>query len=128
MKSQLITALVCLAFLSACSSFVGEKLLKIRMGSTVTEVTAADGDLVEPTPVKIQNDGLSSKSEYSMLISTLRAANNDNYWIYAFKDNKLIYWGYPYQFLRSEDKELRSFGEVATKYLVAKKYLKETLE
>ena len=128
MKTVILVACIFCVLLTSCSSFIGKKLLHIRKGNSTAEVMTADKDLVENAPVNISGEGLDPKSNYVLLISELQAADNENYLIYGFKDNKLFYWGYPYQFMRSDDRETRIFGELATKYLVDHKYLKATKE
>ena len=112
--------------LASCGTFVGEKMLHVRKGATMGEVSTADNDLVDKLAVVITGDGLESKAVYHLIISEMKAAGNENYWIYAFKDNKLFYWGYPYQFKRHEDNEIRIFGEYATQYMVKQELIKAT--
>ena len=122
----LILAIACLV--SSCSSFVSEKMLRIKKGSTIAEVYKFDKDILEKEAIVITNDALDKGTVYHLIVSEISAADNDNIWIYAFKNNQLFYWGYPYQFKRHANKEIQAFGEAAGEYLVKKEYLQATKE
>jgi hypothetical protein len=49
--------------------------------------------------------------------------NNDLYF-YAFKDEKLIYWGYPYQFRKNGTELIREIGDEAFSLVMNNQELK----
>jgi hypothetical protein len=53
----------------------------------------------------------------------MRSAAEENRWVYVFKDEKLLYWGYPYQLTRHPDDEIRIAGEVLAQELIKKEEL-----
>ena len=124
-KHILAASVICLASfcMASCSSFVGEKLLAVRMGSTVAEILKADVEIVNDESIVITAPDLESKSTYTLLVSKLKSAAKNNHWVYLFKNGRLLYWGYPYQFTRHEDNEIRIAGEALSKALVDKGYL-----
>lgn len=124
-KHILAASVICLASfcMASCSSFVGEKLLAVRMGSTVAEILKADEEIVNDESIVITAPDLESKSTYTLLVSKLKSAAKNNRWVYLFKNGRLLYWGYPYQFTRHEDDEIRIAGEALSKALVDKGYL-----
>ena len=118
-----IIAVAILCALGSCTSFIGEKLLTLHKGSTIAEVLKADDDIVDPVPLTITAPDLESKSAYGVLVSEIKSASKNNRWVYVFKNGTLLYWGYPYQFTRHSDAEIRIAGEAMIKVLVEKDYL-----
>ncbi len=116
---------ICCLFFASCSTFVAEKLLTIKRGVSVSEVIHADSDCQTATDIALKIPGLASNNaRYSLLVSTMAGPDNDEFWIYVFKNGKLLYWGYPYQFLRNEDTEIRLAGEEGVRYMVSHNIMK----
>lgn len=124
-KHILAASAICLASLclTSCTSFVGEKLLAVRKGATVAEILKVDDDIRSDDPIVITAPDLESKSTYTVLVSELKSAAKNNRWVYLFKNGTLLYWGYPYQFSRHENDEIRIAGDALSKSLVEKGYL-----
>ncbi|MFM8472861.1 MAG: hypothetical protein ACKOBV_04980 [Candidatus Kapaibacterium sp.] len=119
----LVSAIMFISASQSCTSFIGAKLLSLHTGSTVAEVLKADDDIVDPTPLRISAPDLESKSSYGVLVSEIKSAAKNNRWVYVFKNGELLYWGYPYQFTRHADAEIRTAGEAMVNLLVEKDFL-----
>ncbi|MFM2133508.1 MAG: hypothetical protein RL156_789 [Bacteroidota bacterium] len=109
--------------IQGCTSFVGEKLLPLRKGMAVNEVVDTDEMVDAKKVIALVSPDLDSKHKYTALLSSMRSAAEENRWVYVFKDEKLLYWGYPYQLTRHPDDEIRIAGEVLAQELIKKEDL-----
>jgi hypothetical protein len=127
-------AVVAVCFLSSCSPYVVsnyDDLAVFRKGMTTAEVDKIfdDDDLkslhtftVPNTPYVIKNT--------QVVVQFLRTTQNNpgfagtpgtvqtsyqsrfNTFRMLFKENKLVYWGFDYEFLQHPDAEIRNMGEM----------------
>ncbi len=129
MKQILIIALIlAVSGLTACKTYLYENMFDVQYGTSSAQVIKDESNLVDEKPVQLKGTNLDPNSTYTILFAKMRSTVMENYWVYGFKNDKLIYWGYPYQFLRNSDPEIRALGVEATKYLVNEEYLKATLQ
>jgi hypothetical protein len=102
-------------------------MLHIKKGSKVAEVYKADDKIKNLTAIVITSPDLPKDSTYHLAISEFpTASDRDVIWLYAFKNDQLFYWGYPYQFRRHSDKEINAFGEAAMRYMIEQKIMDTT--
>lgn len=58
--------------------------------------------------------------DYSCVLYTKSSDVDDNYYLTVFKNNNLLYWGYPFQFLISDDTLKYNLGVKISEILMDK--------
>ena len=118
----LIALLIPLFMISSCSfqmtKTVFEDIMNIRIGmdkaSALEIIDDDDGFYIindfEKDIFDISKKISSDKAKYEILIAKRFRSTNPEFYIFAFKDNKVLYWGYPNEFARENNKV---FEEIA---------------
>jgi hypothetical protein len=95
-------------FSSCISTFVEEERLYVRKGQSFEKVLSHG---INPKQT-FELIGVSKKYKSNIKVFKINmpTANvRDNYF-YAFRNDSLIFWGFPYKFLRHENEQLRDIA------------------
>ncbi len=57
-----------------------------------------------------------TKDEYVVFVTKIRGALEGELYYYAFKNDRLLYWGQPYMFARHENEILRDIADETLEY------------
>jgi hypothetical protein len=115
-KLSIILLSCFLIFAGSCNSFVYKSNLELRKGQSVTAVNkilkndSYVDDLSDNDLFKINETEFNHFGRIELLIKKRYYLDDYQYYIYAFLDDKLIYWGYPIEFTRSGNELLYLIG------------------
>ena len=104
MKYTIVLLFACLTGCSFSTTLLEPSLLNLRKGMTVEQVRLLldDDGTIRSTgynePWNLTQKGLSGFGNIEVLIKNRFSPEGYQYFILAFQDNKLIYWGYPSDF------------------------------
>lgn len=124
LKTVLLSCLI--VFTSSCNSFVYRSNLELRKGqpvATVLEILKHDSyvdDISENDFHKIDEPEFNHFGKIELIIKKRYYIDDYQYYVYAFNDNKLIYWGYPIEFTRSGNELLYLIGRKAADIIIEK--------
>lgn len=95
-------------FLASCSSFELSDANKLQKGMTTAQVL----NTVSKGPDDIFDIHISSRPnvQYTIYKFTLKLGGITADYLAAFNDDKLLYWGHPYEFNRYPDPEINEIG------------------
>lgn len=103
--------IVCLIVLAGCAAFNLGDANRLQKGQTKDQVL----DVVSKGPSKtfeIKAPGDASR-KLEVMSFVLKNAGTATEYFAVFEDNKLLYWGYPYEFNRHPDIRLNEIGRLA---------------
>ena len=120
---NIFTLILVLAFIS-CSPIIHKGLWKLKKGLNETEVIEIVDDNKKTEVLKIEKSEIikvTLKSDdinkYSIIIGKKFINFDDQYYVYAFKNNQLIFWGTTLEFARHESPMINEIGEQSIKYI-----------
>lgn len=121
MKNKTVFTLLffSIIFLSSCgSSFVGEKRLDIYMGYSIVDFKKINYLTSENNYHKLSGWDLDKIGTIEIYIVQQPSVKDKlDVYIYAFQNGKLLYWGFPWEFTRSNDKVIEAIGIEAIKLM-----------
>lgn len=126
-KINLVTIVLFIIFISSCSFHVYQSNLQIKKGMHVAEVIKIIDDdtfvssYIQEGPHDLTRMGLTEFGNVELLIRKRFHATGKEIYMYAFLDDKLIYWGYPIEFSRSNNKLLFAIGKKAIEIIEKEK-------
>jgi|JI10StandDraft_1071094.scaffolds.fasta_scaffold306552_3 hypothetical protein len=97
-------------WLCSCSHFTPATLDRYKKGMSIEKVTELSPVLPE-TEFEITFSNPTVKVK--VLVFELALGSYNSVYFLAFKDDKLLYWGYPHEFARVSDPFLNQIGRVA---------------
>jgi hypothetical protein len=115
MKHFYIALCIAASLLGGCANFGLQDINKFEKGMSVERVLDVSGSGPREDWELVVAGGGSSK--YRALIFDIVMANQRNKYIAAFENGSLIYWGYPYEFMRFPDKKINEIGKAVIKKL-----------
>lgn len=95
--------------LTSCETLVTQQNLKLKKGSTIEEFKKEVSRIDEV--VEVPKASAKHQASLVVYVTKIQGADTEEIYYYAFRDGKLLYWGYPYQFSRSENTVIRDIGE-----------------
>lgn len=116
-----------IVFLSSCMTVEKtlrlEKMSKCRKGDSIVKYENS-----EQNPFKVNNENvfnlgaIGSSGTIKVIIYRTRQENLkssivETYTMLAFENDKLIFWGFPEEYLKSDDTKIRKIGEMASSRL-----------
>lgn len=116
---KLLLIISFLIFVSSCNSFVYRSNLELRKGQpvvTVKKILDDDSyidDFSDNDFYKIDEPEFNHFGKIELIIKKRYYIDDYQYYVYAFRDDKLIYWGYPVEFTRSGNELLYLIGRKA---------------
>jgi hypothetical protein len=121
LESILNTVLLCFlaVFACSCNSLVYKSNLELRKGQPkviVKQILENDSyidDFSDNDFIKIDEAEFNHFGNIELIIKKRYYIDDYQYYIYAFRDDKLIYWGYPVEFTRSGNELLYLIGRKA---------------
>lgn len=126
MRNKLILGFFIACLMTACSGdpMIHRELLKINMGmnsiQTAEIIDENSGSkllsLNDSTVVKL-NISNKKNNTYSVIFSKKMVFISKIYYIYAFENDKLIFWGTPLEFARHPYPIINQIGEEAAKLI-----------
>lgn len=114
---SIVIFLLAVFLIPACTFEVYKSNLKIKKGMPIEkaqEIIDDDtfiNDYIQEEPFNLTESGIISDGTIKVLIRKRFQAVGKEAYIYAFKNDKLIYWGYPIEFTRSSDPLLFNIGK-----------------
>lgn len=124
-KYMLTFALIALALISinACNSIIHEDLWLIKMGMSSAQVmkyvdyNSGTGVLDYNNKLihEIKSSAIPNDAKYTVVITRKYINAQTKKIIYAFRDDKLIFWGTPLEFASHERKIINDIGIEAVK-------------
>lgn len=115
-KFKIVTFSFCLLLLmSSCGNgLVSRNNLKLSKGTDFSVFQAEnikyDGKLV------LSKLNVRTKDNYVVFVTRISGTLEDELYYYAFKNDKLLYWGQPYMFARHENEILRDIADETLDY------------
>jgi len=135
MKYILILSITILG-LFGCTSYKFASLYQLKRGMTYDNATAILTDehyngMELISSLKDDTHTIKKGEDtYKVLFMIKKyrrqTSNHESLYMFAFQNDKLLYWGFPYEFNLSHDSKYNSIGEGATE--VAKQKYKEMFE
>lgn len=137
MNKITILFLISIFAISSCSYFAYERLMNIERGMDKTDlVNVMESDEYSNDDVTLINDSesdmhdisneVNGSEKISVLICNkyqiLQDGSETPYYIFAFENEKLLYWGLPLEFGRNKNKKIQQIGDAAQK-IIKEKYL-----
>ncbi len=105
--------------LGACAQFTPETLDKFQKGMPLA--TTMDIAPVAPRQELTITVPSDAKANYKIHVYVLSMGDYKSNYFLAFRNDKLIYWGYPHEFARSSDTYINEIGKEAVEaYLKSK--------
>ena len=111
MIKMLLFVLISASLMSGCMSYSFKEADLISKGMTPTMVLAVSRD--QPTvdvPFIVKGH---ETSDYRVIVYRLALASNTSDFYIIFENDKVIYWGHPYEFKRHPDQTLNDIGKAA---------------
>ncbi len=102
--------LVCL-ILGACVHFTPETLDRFQKGMPLA--TTLDIAPISPRSEMTITVSSDAKSVYTIHVYVLSMGDYKSNYFLAFRNDKLVYWGYPHEFARSSDPYINEIGKAA---------------
>ncbi len=102
--------------------------LKLSKGSTLANFKEAD---IKTTNIfKLENLSRMKRANIFVYVTLLEGASPkaSDIYMYAFKNDLLVYWGYVYQFRKNDNELVRELGDEAFSYIIKDKDLKNEFE
>lgn len=97
--------------LGACAHFTPETLDKFQKGMPLaTTLNIAPIAPHTEMSITIPSD---AKSVYAIHVYVLSMGDYKSSYFLAFRNDKLVYWGYPHEFARSSDHYINEIGKIA---------------
>lgn len=121
-------------FTVACSNmrFESKELIKIKKGLSSEQVMELIDNEGSVEAIKIYNNLINeikipnNPNKHTVIFAIKSQSLLSNYYIYAFENDKLIYWGTPLEFARHNSPLLNAIGDEVTK--LNKEYAKQLQE
>ncbi|MBS1537425.1 MAG: hypothetical protein JST20_06715 [Bacteroidetes bacterium] len=108
-KCILIFAVITSCLMS-CSQFTPEVLDKYQKGMAVSQTI----DISPVSPKTEFNITIpSDPAKFIIHVYVLSLGDYKSDYFLAFRNDKLVYWGYPHEFARSSDPYLNEIGKIA---------------
>lgn len=119
----IITLVIC----TSCTMFLYEELAHIHKGMNATEVTNVidSGDYgpgIELINDDINEDLYSADNNIKYLVTEKFTPQETEYYIFVFQNDKLVYWGAPYQIANHSDPDISNSSYEISK-TVKEKYI-----
>lgn len=116
-----------IVFLSSCMTVEKTlrlgKMSKCRKGDSIVKYENSEQNSFKVNNENVFNLGaIGSSGTIKVIIYRTRQENLkssivETYTMLAFEDDKLIYWGFPEEYLKSDDIKIRKIGEMASSRL-----------
>ena len=114
-KILLILTTVCIM---SCSQFTPEVLDKYKKGMSIAQTL----DIAPVSPLTEFNISIpSDPSKFTIHVYVLSLGDYKSDYFLAFRNEKLVYWGYPHEFARSSDPYLNEIGKIAVEEYIKMK-------
>ncbi len=121
-----ITIIFLTFFVSSCTYFLFEELAHIHKGMSLEEVrTVIDNSDYGPGIDLINdeiNQDLYTYNNVKYLVTERNSYVEIEYYIFIFVEEKLVYWGLPYQIANNSNSEISSTSEDISR-TIREKYL-----
>ncbi len=101
-----VLLLALLTLFVACSSYLYKHGNIELYKTTFSDFQETDASISEKYIVK-----LDSNNRYLLIESSVKHAPGQMTYLYAFRNDTLLYFGYPYQFSQSSDKIINELGK-----------------
>lgn len=113
-------------FISSCSNFVYEELAHIHKGMSNVEVkNIINNDDFGPG-IELYNDDISedlyTSGDVTYLVAEKYSPIESEPYVFVFIDNRLVYWGFPYQVANNENPKIRKSSLSITKKVLEEYY------
>lgn len=136
MKTKLIIFMTFTIILTSCLSTSYMRLLNIRMGMSSEQIfNILESDEYNDYDVHLINgredlfdisQQVQSNSSIKVLIANkyypMQSGDDEPYYLFAFEDEKLIFWGLPLEFARKNDPKINKIAELAVE-IINKDYM-----
>jgi hypothetical protein len=122
MKKHLLLILISFLLLSSCSQLAFRSLMQIKKGSSLSDVESFTlNDQFVQSIDHYDNDTYDISSEMKtsakrpvhVIVKKLYHAQSNQYFVFAFEDEKLVYWGYPIDFEKTREPFLQKIGDLS---------------
>lgn len=119
----LIIAVITFTSCSLTPTLLDSGLYKLRKGNTILstyEFVKADPGFKSASETELwdlEKRGLTGYGKIEVLIMLKFNPEEFQYFIFAFQDNKLIYWGYPTEFTKSDNDLLFKIGKMSVEII-----------
>jgi hypothetical protein len=108
-------------FLNSCGTYIYKDHLNLEKGISLEKFNNLGISFVNQ--INLRNNEILGKDNYIVFIQLRQSVYKNQYYLYAFKDNILIFWGYPYTFTRHNDPVIQAIGEECSDYILNNEYL-----
>jgi hypothetical protein len=119
----IIIAVITFTSCSLTPTLLDSGLYKLRKGNTIMstyESVKADPGFKSASVTELwdlNKRGLEGFGKIEVLIMLKFNPEEYQYYMFAFQDNKLIYWGYPTEFTKSENDLLFKIGKMSVEII-----------
>lgn len=106
---------ICICFfilpllLLSCNTFILENHLKLHKGISSKEFINNDVPYYLADTLHSMNKKYNEK--FVVFLSSIYSGTGSEIYYYAFRNDSLVYWGYPYQFSRHDNQVIREISE-----------------
>lgn len=120
---KIVIAIICLFTLASCSKMSFENTAGIKLGMTKAEADKTIDhsyfmpDYADEHIFDLQKYGLDTKGKVELIVSKIAFGGSLQYYMFAFYDNKLIYWGFPQEYTKENDLLINQIGEIGAKII-----------
>ena len=116
-KSFLAVIIIVFVF-SACAKLTLTHVSNLRKGMTIQE---SQTSLNRSYQREFILNNISSTDKIIVRLYILSSGDYESNYFLAFVNDKLIFWGYPHEFARSQDELINKIGSEAVKQLQERK-------
>ncbi|MCF7920881.1 MAG: hypothetical protein K9N06_13300 [Candidatus Cloacimonetes bacterium] len=113
-KGVLFLSFIILLLAAGCAQFTLSDAAYLRKGMSIEETLLITE--VQPVLTFILGD-VSTQDKIEVYIFRISSGDYRSNYLIAFKNDALLYWGYPHEFARSKDALLNEIGEKAVKQI-----------
>ena len=120
MKTKNIILILMIGMLFSCvSPIIHKGLWKLKKGIKTEEVLNIIDDNVGTKLIKVGKKTITeikidqASSKFSVIIGQKYMNFSYQYYVYAFENDKLIYWGTPLEFARHSSPVINQIGEIS---------------
>lgn len=123
MKKYISLLILLSIFTISCSHQINKEFLKIKKGLSSEEVMSIIDDNGGTNYLSLHDNYVNeikvsnSTNKYTMIIGRKVYVTTYQKYVYAFENNKLIYWGLPIEFARNSSPLINQIGEEAIRLL-----------
>ncbi len=122
-KFVIIPLIAVVAGCSFSSEFMDRTMLSLRKGMSIQQLNKLiiDDPGIRSTgkdePWNLSDEGLAGYGKIDVIIKLKFTPLDYQYYVFAFQDNKLIYWGFPSDFTKLDNTLLFKIGQMSAKLI-----------